>query len=75
MEWDRKKSGSPGGMREIGIILLAVGIAFLGTGIVLAVTFGTVLVPILLGGSVFVNTAAVVCLRHSKTRSTKGGRK
>jgi len=63
MDWN-KKPRSISAMRLAGIILLGFGIFALAAGIVLTVTFGTVLAPVLLGGSIFINTAAVICLRH-----------
>ena len=63
MDWDRKPR-KISAVRLAGLILLGFGIFALTAGIVLTVTFGTILAPILLGGSIFINTAAVMCLRH-----------
>ena len=69
MDWDNK-AGAIVTAREIGLGLLAAGVLTLVSGVVLAVTLGTILALILLVGSAVLNTAAIICLRHGKR---KGG--
>lgn len=48
--------------KKIGAVLLAIGVFMLVMGLFLALTVGTVIVPILITSSIFVNTAGLTLL-------------
>jgi len=68
MQWERKNQSAADKLRSAGLIILAVGVLMLALGIALTFFVLTILSPILLSGSILVNTAAVICLRQSKQR-------
>lgn len=51
--------------RKIGWGLLVVGILCLIVGLVMGFTVGTKIVPTLMGGSVLINTVAVMLIRET----------
>ncbi|MDR2933437.1 MAG: hypothetical protein LBV27_10070 [Oscillospiraceae bacterium] len=56
-------------LKKLGIGMLALGILVLVTGIILAVTVGTRLVPILLLSSILINSVGIVLLQtHQKKK-------
>ena len=71
MQWDRRERSRADKIRETGLILLAAGVILLASGIVLTFTIGTVMAPVFMSGSIFINTAAIICLRQGR-RLKKG---
>ena len=71
MEWDRRKRSPADKIREAGLILLAVGVILLAASIALALTVGTIFATFFMGGSLLINTAAIICLGSSR-RLKKG---
>ena len=63
MEWENKNPNRPPGLRLAGLILLGVGAVTLAVAIILTMTAGTVLAPVLLVSSILINTLAVTFLR------------
>ncbi len=57
--------------RNIGRLLLMLGILMLIAGIVLMITVDTVMIAVLLFGSILVNTAAISLLRHTGWRAPR----
>ena len=53
-------------IRRIGLIVLVVGVLMLASGLICAITVGTIAVPILLSASIVVNTVAIMLLRYKR---------
>lgn len=49
--------------KKIGRVLLAVGISSLIGGIITAFVYGTMLVPVLLTGSIIINSVGITLIR------------
>lgn len=74
-----KPAKKPAG--KAGILLLVAGVLMLVTGILLLVYTASSLIPVMLGGSILVNTAAVTLLLQARAErgakqhgNTKGGK-
>lgn len=57
--------------RNIGRLLLMLGILMLVFGIILMITVDTIMIAVLLSGSILVNTAAISLLRHTGWRAPR----
>jgi uncharacterized membrane protein HdeD (DUF308 family) len=57
--------------RIIGWVLLLLGIVMLAIGIVLMIFAETILIAVMLFGSILVNTAAISLLRHTGWRAPR----
>lgn len=57
--------------RKIGIILFVLGVTMLVTGILLAFTLGTVMVPILVSSSILVNSVGIILMQGPRPKKER----
>ena len=66
MEWDNKNPNGLPGLRRAGLFILGLGAVILAAAIILIMSTGSAMGPILLIGSIFVNTLAIILLRKKR---------